>query len=190
MSAARNNNDPGIDPELVRACQRGEPEAFRRLFDRYRDPVYRLAYRFTGCPDEAEDAAQEVFVRLFERIGTFRCESSFSTWLYRIAVRQCLNRRRKVRDEAPLDEDAPGEPSGGEDPADACLRREREGRALDAVAELPEGLKAVFVLVSLEGMSYAQAAEVVGVTVEAVRMRMSRARRELRERLTEEGIAP
>jgi RNA polymerase sigma-70 factor, ECF subfamily len=189
MSAARRPNDPAGDRELIRACRRGEPDAFRRLFDRYRDPVYRLAYRFSGNADEAEDATQETFVRLFERLDSFRGESAFSTWLYRLAVRQCLNRRRRAKDDRSLD-DSTVEPAGGEDPVDACLRREREDRAARAVAGLPETLKTAFVLVSLEGLSYAEAADVLEVSVEAVRMRMSRARRELKERLTEEGITP
>ena len=189
MKSAPPQTDADLDLELVRACRRGDGAAFRRLFDRHRDRVYRLAFRFTGSPDDADDATQEIFVRVFERIESFRGESPFSTWLYKVAVRHCLNRRRSARDEPGLDA-TEAEPAGREDPLDACLRREREGRALGAVAGLPEGLKAVFLLVSLEGLSYTEAAEALDLSVEAVRMRMSRARRELKQQLTDEGITP
>ncbi|MBW3625783.1 MAG: RNA polymerase sigma factor [Armatimonadetes bacterium] len=188
MTAPRNPTDQ--DETLVRACLRGEPEAFHSLFERYREPVYRLAYRITGSADEAEDATQEIFVHLFERIGSFRFESAFSTWLYRMAVRQCLNRCRRHHEPASLDE-AEAIPSAGEDdPVDLCLRREREEHALRAVAGLPESLKSVFVLVGVERMPYAEVAAILDLSVEAVRMRMSRARKELSARLIREGMAP
>jgi len=83
-----------IDTALVRACQRGDIEAFEQIFRVYRNPVFRLAYRFTGNRDDAEDLTQEIFLKVFENIGSFRYESSFATWLYRIAVNTCMNFQR------------------------------------------------------------------------------------------------
>jgi RNA polymerase sigma-70 factor (ECF subfamily) len=171
------------DVALVPACQRGDRGAFRALFEQYREPVLRLAYRFTGHVDDAEDLAQEIFVRLFERLGTFRGESSFSTWLYRLAVNVCLNSQRRPPAPESLEalEDEPID--GASNPASAYAQRELSEQLQFAVAALPESLRSVFVLVGMEDLSYQQAADVLGLTVEAVRMRMSRARRELRERL-------
>jgi RNA polymerase sigma-70 factor (ECF subfamily) len=185
MTPKLSEQDNGIDLSLIRACQRGERAAFHDLFLRFRDPVFRLAFRFTAQEADAEDLAQEIFLRVFERIGTFRCESSFSTWLYRLAVNQCLNyRRRPCRVE--FREAVPEEPSRcSGDPLERSVQREQQDRIHQAVADLPEGLKAVFILVALEEHTYAEAAETLDLTVEAVRMRMSRARRELRERLKE-----
>jgi RNA polymerase sigma-70 factor (ECF subfamily) len=160
-----------------------DAQAFRELFEHYREPVFRLAYRFTGNADDAEDLAQDVFVRVFERIGTFRGESAFSTWLYRLAVNVCLNHQRKPQRTERL-EVAENEPAdGASNPATAYAQRELSEQLQAAVASLPENLKSVFILVGMEDLSYQQAAEVLGLTVEAVRMRMSRARRELRDKL-------
>jgi RNA polymerase sigma-70 factor (ECF subfamily) len=173
----------GDDEALVQACQRGEVEAFRTLFEQYREPVFRLAYRLTGNADDAEDLAQEIFVRVFERIGTFRGESAFSTWLYRLAMNVCLNHRRQPQTRESLDvlENEPTD--GAANPAAVYAQRELSEQLQTAVAALPENLRSVFVLVGMEDLSYQQAAEVLGLTVEAVRMRMSRARRTLRETL-------
>lgn len=187
MSSAKGQSNTDPDLDAVRSCQRGEPGAFRLLFNRYREPMVRLAYRYSGCLEEAEDLAQEIFVRLFQRIDSFRFESSFSTWLYRLAVHQCLNHSRSKREVTPFGESV--EPAGGENPAEVFQRSEREKEALNAVAGLPENLKVVFLLVGVEHRSYVETAEILGLSVEAVRMRMSRARRELKARLIDEGGA-
>jgi RNA polymerase sigma-70 factor (ECF subfamily) len=187
MGTTQKRANEGADPELISACRRGERSAFRRLFDLYREPAYRLAYRFAGNADDAEDLTQEIFVRAFERIGSYRCESSFSTWLYRLAANVCLNERRKPRLMRVPEENGIEIPGDSPDPVEVCLERERESVLMDAVASLPEGLRIVFILVSLEGLSYAEAAESLALTTEAVRMRMSRARRQLREDLERRG---
>src|SRR4029077_5953689 len=81
------------DQEAIQACQRGEREAFSRLVERYQRDVYRLCYRYVNNHHDANDMAQEVFLRAYRAIGKFRGDSSFSTWLYRIAVNTCLNFR-------------------------------------------------------------------------------------------------
>ena len=86
-----------IDTALVRACQCGDIEAFEQIFRVYRNPVFRVAYRFTGNRDDAEDLTQEIFQKVFENIGSFRYESSFATWLYRIAVNTCMNFQRNKK---------------------------------------------------------------------------------------------
>ena len=82
------------DKELVEACQRGETEAFRALFERYKDKVYSIALRYSGDGASAEDIAQESFLKLFVGIAGFRGDSSFSAWLYRLVVNTCLSHKK------------------------------------------------------------------------------------------------
>src|SRR5215467_13279555 len=96
------------DREDVRACQRGEKEGFDRLVARYQRDVYRLCYRYVNNHHDANDMAQEAFLRAYRALPAFRGESAFSTWLYRIAVNACLNFRTHVRPEtAELPESLP-----------------------------------------------------------------------------------
>jgi RNA polymerase sigma-70 factor (ECF subfamily) len=172
-----------VDIPLVQACQRGDKLAFQALFERYQQPLFRLAYRFSNNVEDAQDLAQEIFVRLFERIGAYRCESAFSAWLYKVAVNVCLNYRRKPQiteslealEQEPIDD--------ASNPAVAYEHRELRERLQSAVSKLPENLRSIFVLIEMEGLSYQQTAEILGLTVAAVRMRMSRARGELRKKL-------
>jgi RNA polymerase sigma-70 factor (ECF subfamily) len=173
-----------LDISLVQACQRGDIQAFSTLFERYRDLVFRLAYRFSDNIDEAQDLTQEIFMRVFERLGGFRRESMFSTWLYRVATNICLNQRRKPQATESLEALKNQIVDAASNPAAAYAHRELSEQMQAAISELPESLKSVFILVGLEDLSYQQAADVLGLTVEAVRMRMSRARRELKEKLS------
>src|SRR5258706_4918331 len=129
--AARADED-----ELVLACQRGEREAFSSLVERYQRDVYRLCYRYVNNHHDASDMAQEAFLKAFRAIHRFRGDSSFSTWLYRIAVNTCLNFRQARRaQQEPLDENWPDlTPPVAETIEQG--ERAAEGRA--AVARLPE----------------------------------------------------
>lgn len=171
-----------VDTALLRACQQGDIKAFDRLFQIYREPVFRLAYRFTGNRDDAEDLTQEIFVKVFERIGSFRCESSFATWLYRLAVNTCLNFKRDLKRSESLDvaDDWWGDEVN---PEAVCERIELQRRIEAEIAALPTTLRVAFVLVVLEDMPYRDVAEILGLSVDAVRMRVSRARQILREKL-------
>ena len=94
------------DKELIEACRRGDPDAFRALFELHKDQVYSIALRYSGDPAIAQDIAQETFLKLFTRIGSFRGESDFSSWLYRLVVNSCLDQKRKTRRLAPLLDEA------------------------------------------------------------------------------------
>src|SRR5471030_1624347 len=116
----------GSDRELVEACQRGDREAFRALFEAYKDRVYYIALRFSGDPAAAMDLAQDTFLKLFSCIGEFRGESAFSTWVYRLVVNSCLDHKRKAWRLIPIADEllarlrAPGQPPRG-----ACNREAR-----------------------------------------------------------------
>jgi len=170
-----------IDTALVRACQRGDIEAFEQIFRVYRNPVFRLAYRFTGNRDDAEDLTQEIFLKVFENIGFFRYESSFATWLYRIAVNTCMNfqRDKKPAESLGVTDDLGSSVS----PEAICERGELQRKIEAEIASLPSPLKIAFLLVVVEGMTYREASEILGLSVDALRMRVSRARQILREKL-------
>src|SRR5512133_505522 len=93
---------PEIDPELLEACRSGDREAFRGLFEMYKDKVYSIALRYSGNPATAMDITQDVFVTLFSQIARFRGDSSFDTWLYRLVANRCLDQRRKFSRIVPL----------------------------------------------------------------------------------------
>ena len=170
-------------PDLVQACQQGDRVAMRQLFEIHRDPMFRLASRFTMTPEDASDLTQEILLRMFERIHTFRQEARFSTWLYRLALNVCLNHRRKMQSQGLPELLEDSHPDVRRNPAEACTQRELAQHIEDAVTELPEVLRSVFVLVNLEGFSYHETAEVLELSIESVRMRMSRARKQMRDRL-------
>ncbi len=174
----------------VRASQ-GDVAAFRRLVQDHSALVYRVALRILGTTD-AQDASQEVWVRVWRNIGRFRGESAFTTWLYRITVNTCLTVRRKEsrRDEREQGEEMPylSEPSGGDaDPEAAVLNSERRQEVRVALGSVREDHRAALILRHMEGLSYAEIAEVLDITIPAVKSRLFRARKMLGERLEEVG---
>jgi len=159
----------------VARAMAGEEAAYRWLLDRYRDRVVRLAAHVLRSPSEAEDAAQEAFVRAFRNLRSFRGESRFYTWLYHIAVRVCLDRRRAHwgREQGiPVSEGAEGSVAGGSD-----LRLTVE-TLLD---QLSPPMRAALVLRELEGLEYEEIAMTLEIPVGTVRSRLNAARRKFRE---------
>jgi len=171
-----------IDIATIHACQHGDRAAALRIYDALSDRIYRLAYRYTYDEDRAIDLTQEVFLRVFSRIGTFRAASSLETWAYRVAVNTIVGKLRSERDHDELDGDPPA-PRGLTQPERQVANAELGERISCAVADLPPSLHTVFVMVAMEGRSYAEAAGLLDLTIEAVRMRMSRARSRLRDAL-------
>lgn len=171
-----------VDVALVRACQQGDMRAFEQLFCLCRDAVFRLAYRFTGNRDDAEDLTQDIFMKVFEHIGSFRCESSFATWLYRLAVNTCLNFKRDTKSAESLG--IADELEDTTNPEAVCERMELQRQIEAEIAALPSPLRVAFILVVLEGMPYRDAAQILNLSIDAVRMRVSRARQILWEKLT------
>lgn len=172
-------NDPDI--EWVRACQAGDADAFHPLVLRNQKRIYNLALRMLRDPAEAEDLTQEAFVAAFEQIGSFRGESAFSTWLYRIAVRRSLNRirdlgRRPLAHASSLDV---ADPSPGPD----VIRERRETRAAleRGLLALSADFRVVLVLREMQGLSYEEIAEMLGVEAGTVKSRLHRARFALAE---------
>ena len=179
--------DPQADVSLIAACQQGDPRAFRDLFDLYKDRIYALCRHMAGNAEDAEDLTQDVFISAFRNINTFRAEAAFSTWLYRIASNRCAAEFRKKspasRSFERLNDLDAAPPSPGPNPEDLVVRKELTGRVEAAVAALPENLRLIFVLGTLEGMRYREVAEIASCSEEAVKMRIHRARKRVRDSL-------
>lgn len=181
------------DAALMQAFQRGDESAFAKLVDRHRERVFRLACRYLGDQNAAEDLAQESFVRVYRAKNTWRPEARFSTWLYRVTANACLNelRARKVR--RGVESVAPAGPGGeaaldpadgrGEAPADALVRKETAERVREAVARLPDDQRLAVVLSKYEGLSYRELADALSRSVPAVKSLLVRARENLRREL-------
>jgi RNA polymerase sigma-70 factor, ECF subfamily len=152
--------------DFVAAASRGDVEAFAKLVRDHSSLVYRVSLRMLG-DDDAQDASQEVWVRVWKNIRNFRGESAFTTWLYRITVNTCLSMRQKEsrRDERELGEDMPylSEPSGDADPEAAALNAERREEIHVALGHVRAEHRAALVLRHMEGLSYAEIADVLGV---------------------------
>lgn len=180
-------NDPADD--LVRRAQDGDAAAFGALLKRYEQGVYNLAYGVLGNLQEAQDAAQDVFLRVWRYLSSFRGDSAFTTWLYRVTVNTCLNRRRKLRPQLnQIDGDAvlAGLPAPTFDPLDATMRRQRQEYLWSLVDQLPEKYRVVILLFYREQLSYDEIAEVLALPLGTVKAHLNRARRALARRLREE----
>jgi RNA polymerase sigma-70 factor (ECF subfamily) len=173
------------DLELVRRVQRGERGAFDLLVLRYQHRVVKLVARLLRDPAEAEDVAQEAFVKAYRAIGSFRGDSAFYTWLYRIAVNTARNtmasrQRRPLDYEADLSESEQSAVDSrmrhGDTPEAAVLSDEIHDTVNRAVEELPEDLRTAIILREIEGLSYEEIAAAMDCPVGTVRSRIFRAR--------------
>lgn len=178
--------DNQADIALIAACQQGDARAFQQVFDLYKDRVYSLCLRMSGSVEDAEDLTQDVFIRAFNSIGSFRAESTLGTWIYRIAANRCSSELRKFRpvvDSFESVDERGGIPSRTPNPEDQVVHKEISDRVEAAIADLPENLRLLFVLSTVEGLRYSEVAEIADCSVDAVKMRIHRARRRVRESL-------
>ncbi|MBI2813024.1 MAG: RNA polymerase sigma factor [Opitutae bacterium] len=183
--------DPGAGPsdeKLMCRLQGGEAAALAPLMRRWEGPVKRFVFRVVGNTAEAEDLAQEVFVRVFTKRATYRPGAKFSTWCFSIAANQAKNRLRWWRRRPALSleawigtgGDATDESPAGASASHEAARRERIGAVQKAVAALPLDLRATLVLFEYEGQSMADIAAALGCTPKAVENRLYRARQRLK----------
>jgi RNA polymerase sigma-70 factor (ECF subfamily) len=173
------------DAPLLARLRAGDARAFEEMVIAYQHRVFGVALRMLGRRAEAEEIAQEAFLRAHRSVAGFRGDAKLSTWLYAITSRLCLNRlasadRRRMRH----DDDALARAADQSASATAEMeRREREGAVHRAIAELADERRIVLVLCDLEGLSYEEIAQALEVPVGTVRSRLHRARMDLRERL-------
>lgn len=169
------------DEDLMARVAEGDRAAFRMLCDRYALRAIGFARRFVGHPQDAEDIAQEAFLRVWRAAPRWRASAAFGTWFYRIVFNLCLNHRRRPPF-APLEEAGdPGDPSP--DPLARLERAEEDESLLVAVAGLPERQRAAILLTYWEGLSNARVADILGTSVSGVETLLVRARRGLRRSL-------
>jgi RNA polymerase sigma-70 factor (ECF subfamily) len=177
------------DAQLIDEALDGKSAAFGQLVRKYQDRLYNTVAHVVGCRDEAEDVVQEAFIQAFVKLASFRRDSAFYTWLYRIAFNTAVSRRRRRKTELsvergrealgvePLDE--------GDAPDDRLLREERVGQVRQALSALSEEHRAILVLREMEGCCYETIADILDLPIGTVRSRLHRARVQLREELKE-----
>jgi len=171
--------------DVIQACQRGDEEAFRVLFETHKDRVYSIALRYAGDSAAAMDIAQDTFLKLLSSIGQFRREASFESWLYRLVANSRLDyHRRRRRFLPPLDEALDTFRAPSENALRDLLREEQEERVQQVVARLPEEQRIVVVLRYTEGLSYEEIADLLGCRRGTVASRLNRAHKALERRLS------
>jgi RNA polymerase sigma-70 factor, ECF subfamily len=181
------------EAEAIRRAQHGDAEAFERIYRLHSRRVYALCLRMVGNTAEAEDLSQEAFLQLFRKIGTFRGESAFSTWLHRLAVNVVLMRlRKKTLAETSLEEQTePDEDTGGprKDVGGPDLRLSGSVDRVNlerAVQKLPPGYRSVFVLHDVQGYEHNEIAAIMNCSIGNSKSQLHKARMRLRELLHED----
>jgi len=195
--AMTNSPQAALAPDeslLVREAKAGNYAAFEELVNRYEKKIYRLGMNITGNREDAEDVLQEAFLKAFEHLPEFREDSRFYTWIVRIAVNEALMKLRKRRTsrEVPMEDssDENGEVLVREfadwkpNPEQVYARAELEEILQGGVKALPEGFRTVFYLRDVEGLSTEETADLLNLSVSAVKARLFRARLRLREELS------
>lgn len=191
-------NQSQEDRVLVEDFHAKDAGAFDKLVVKYQDMIFNLCYRLIGDYDEAHDCAQETFIKVYRNLNSFKFKSSFSTWIYRIAVNTCKNYitssaiRMKMK---MIRIDNPGRPGNGmqsidiqdqsSNPAILFERREKERDIQMAIESLPRNQRILVVLRDIEGRTYEEIAAITGLKSGTVKSKLSRARQNLRERLKE-----
>jgi len=174
-----------INPGVISACQQGDREAFRLLFEAYKDRVFSIACYSLGNEAAADDVTQQIFVKLFTRIGQFRGDSEFTTWLYRLVINSCLDERRKQRRFLPVEEVAPMSKAVYRKPPEARYeRREIADTVKEAIGGLKPKMRVPIMLKYIEGCSYEEIAKVLGCSKGTVASRLNRAHKALAKKLS------
>ena len=191
MTAAETETTQGTDYALAQKASEGDMQAFEELYQRHNRRVYSLCLRMTQNVSEAEDLAQEVFIQLFRKIGSFRGESQFTTWLHRMTVNQVLMhfRRRKSRPEYTTPDD--------ETPDQIVKGTENQNRmpivdriALEnAIGKLAPGYRNVFLLHDVEGHEHNEIARMLGISEGTSKSQLHKARLKLRDLIRQQATA-
>ncbi len=188
MTDARHQSDKLSEAAAIERAKQGDAEAFEALYNLHKRRVYSLCLRMTANTAAAEDLTQEAFLQLFRKIGTFRGESAFSTWLHRMAVNVVLMQLRKkglpvvsLEETMEGEEDAPRKEPGADDPRLAgSLDRMQLQLSIQA---LPPGYRMIFLLHDVEGYEHNEIAEMVGCSIGNSKSQLHKARMKLRELL-------
>jgi RNA polymerase sigma-70 factor (ECF subfamily) len=177
--------ETGAGEAVIEACKLGDRDAFRLLFERHKDRVYSVAlYFFAGDEALACDVTQQVFLKLFTRIGQYQGEAEFTTWLYRLTTNACIDEQRKRRRFLQFGEDSSGwEAPGRRSQEDAVARGEMAATVGRAIAALKPKLRVVMLLKYFEELSYEEIASVLGCSKGTVASRLNRGHKILARKL-------
>jgi RNA polymerase sigma-70 factor, ECF subfamily len=181
------------DIDLMLRFQNGEESCFEELVERHKQRVFNVAYRYLGNIDDAEDAAQQVFINIYNAKKAYTPKAKFTTWLYTICKNTCLKTFRKKRLEiisvdfaAELEQDAASvqlPDLNTPTPLENAINAERDSAVKEAIESLPENQKIVVILYKYEQLSYENIAEITGLSIKAVKSLLHRARVNLKEKL-------
>lgn len=184
------------EADLISRLRARELDAFEELVGHFERPVYALCFRLLGDAEEARDAAQETFLKVYRGLGGFRGEAGLKTWIYRIAVNQAMNQqrwwRRRHRDETISLDITRGQsdttigdslPGRGRSPEAQAISSERERQVMSALDEIKQEYRVALILREIEELSYEEIAETLGISIGTVKSRIARGREELRRRV-------
>ena len=184
------------DIELLRAVQAGDASAFRGLVEKYQNRVYNMVFGMVRNREDARDITQDAFVKAYNNLDSFRLEASFYTWLYRIAMNLAIDfiRKRQRHGNTSFEEAiAARDEDGGiaevhhtEDPRRSLERKRLHQKIMDAMQELPEDQREAILLRELEGLSYKEISDIMGIPEGTVMSRLFYARKKLQKTLAEE----
>ena len=185
----RTADGRAADLDLVQRCRQGDPAAYEELYRAHSARLYSLLLRMLGGAEDAEDLLQEVFLQAYRKLDGFRGESSLGTWLYRLAVNQCLDylrgrQNRMARATGSLDDGDAAEPAAPQPVIPAAISRLDLERA---IARLPEGCRLAFVLHDVEGFAHHEVAGLLGISEGTSKSQVHKARLKLRAILS--GVA-
>lgn len=177
------------EKKLIERASGGDPAAFNRLMEAHEKRMYAVALRMCANREDAQDCLQEAMLRVYRAISSFRGQSSFSTWVYRITMNTCLDelRKKKNKQNTSLDNllDQGWAPSDGENvPEKQAMLSETRRQISTAIQELPEDMRAAVVLRDVHGLAYDEIADALCTNVGTIKSRISRAREKLREKLS------
>lgn len=176
-----------FDSDLVKRIKKGDEFAFEKIMSRYKKRVFNTVYRFVGNVQEAENLTQEVFLKVYQGIGSFKELSKFSTWLYRITVNLCLNEVKKTNKDSslliPLQDYHCSDDTTNFTPYQIAERKDFLDFVKKTIASLPPEQKAVVILYRYEELSYQEIADALDITVSAVKSRLHRARTTLKDQI-------
>ncbi len=179
--------DTEQERELILRCQERDSAAMGTLIVQYQHWVYNIAYGILGHHEDAEDAAHDAFLSVWQNIDSFKFRSRFSTWLYRIVKNKCLNvidqRKRRKTDPMDIDDSQPWVPLDNTTPEQEVLRTEQSEILHAALGRLKESYRTILILRELRELSYEEIAEVLNCTLGRVKSRLHEARKALREEL-------
>ncbi|MCE5259011.1 MAG: sigma-70 family RNA polymerase sigma factor [Chloroflexi bacterium] len=176
--------DAPEEAELIAAAARGNTGAFAELVRIHRMRVVRTAFGVLGSQDEAEDVAQDVFIKVWHALDTFQHDTSFASWVYRITVNTAIDVLRHRKEEVGLDVEYASPLTR---PEDAALRRDNQQRVRTAIASLPESARVALTLREFEQLSYKEISEILQIPIGTVMSRLNYARASLKKILSGEG---